>query len=458
MRQFIQGSRSAFAELERRALGDCVVFPQEEMPPGALPALARVGFEINPADDSARLFVDRGVICPGANAQVQEWLAAGEKHFTSFEALRVWIQEHLAPAYGMNIPQLPTPISPARAGVPATLAQPAPRPEDLTDLDTVRARLGRVTRPALLDEEALMRELVLRVRGQDQAIRALARRVIRHLARRDPPRPATLFAVGPTGVGKTRTGEALADAMRVLLPAGESYSSLRLDMSEYQERHRISQLLGAPQGYVGYGEGAQLIDTLAANPRTIVLFDEIEKAHPDVLRALMNAMDAGRLSTATATGQGRQIDCRWAIFYFTSNVDATGILKELEDRDAMADQSRVDQVCRNHLKAKGVAPELVGRIGRFLVFCPLNESTRAEIIALVISQLGVEYGVRIRQIDPAVIVSILEQSKSDQFGIRPYEYLIDDLLGALLARSARAYPTVPLRVSGPPFSCNPVGR
>ena len=110
-----------------------------------------------------------------------------------------------------------------------------------------------------------------------------------------------MFAVGPSGVGKTRAAEALAQALNGLLEAGAGYQFLRLDMAEYQESHRVSQLLGAPQGYVGHGEGSQLLDTLAANPRTIVLFDEIEKAHPSILRVLMNAMDAGRLSSSSRT-------------------------------------------------------------------------------------------------------------------------------------------------------------
>src|SRR5205807_2293117 len=103
-----------------------------------------------------------------------------------------------------------------------------------------------------------------------------------------------VFAVGPSGVGKTRTAEAMAQVLREVDEDNEAYQFLRLDMTEYQEAHRVSQLIGAPQGYIGHGEGSQLIDALRANRRTIVLFDEIEKAHPAILRVLMNAMDAGR--------------------------------------------------------------------------------------------------------------------------------------------------------------------
>ncbi|MDQ3181832.1 MAG: AAA family ATPase [Acidobacteriota bacterium] len=158
----------------------------------------------------------------------------------------------------------------------------------------------------------------------------LSSRVSRHLARSNPRRPTTVFAVGPTGVGKTQTAETLARSLSRLMPNRQNFHFLRLDMSEYQERHRVSQLLGAPQGYIGYGEGAQLLDALAMYPRCVVLFDEIEKAHPDILRTLMNAMDAGRISSPHQNNGNRQIDCRKAIFCFTSNLESSGILQELK--------------------------------------------------------------------------------------------------------------------------------
>src|SRR5262249_13030241 len=161
----------------------------------------------------------------------------------------------------------------------------------------------------------------------------LARRVAQHAARVAPQRPLTILALGPTGVGKTRTARALAEALGTTGAPG-AYTFLRLDMNEYAEAYRGSQLLGAPQGDAGYGDSAQLVDTLVSNPRTLVLLDEIDKAHPKIMYALMNAMDAGRLSTPAKTSQGRDIDVRRSIFFLTSNAEAEPILADLSVADA----------------------------------------------------------------------------------------------------------------------------
>jgi ATP-dependent Clp protease ATP-binding subunit ClpA len=215
--------------------------------------------------------------------------------------------------------------------------------------------------------------------------------------------------VGPTGVGKTRAAESLPAALKSVDPTGIGHGYVRLDMAEYQERHRISQLFGAPQGYVGYGDRSQLVDALVENPKTIVLFDEIDKAHPDVLRSLMNAMDAGRISSPSIVGRGREVDCRQAIFLFTSNLDCDRILSELEERAAFEQHPVVDTVCQQRLRVVGMAPELIGRIGTFLVFQPLSLDARAEIVALSVKQVAEEYGLRVERIAPAVILSILKR-------------------------------------------------
>jgi len=274
--------------------------------------------------------------------------------------------------------------------------------------------------------------------------------VTRHCARTKPSRPAVLFAVGPSGVGKTHTAESLAKVLSDLPQDDAGYQYLRLDMTEYQEAHRVSQLLGSPQGYVGHGEGSQLTDALRANPRTIVLFDEIEKAHPSILKVLMNAMDAGRLSTASRTGTGHEIDCTKSIFMFTSNLDAKAILDELNAKGSDIERKAIDEVCRRRLKASGIAPEIIGRIGRFLVYQPLSQEVRAEIITVSIADVASEYGVAISFVDPDVMVSFLERSGGGDFGIRPEKYLIDDELGGLFAEASKNG-VKNIRIVGPPY-------
>lgn len=320
---------------------------------------------------------------------------------------------------------------------------------------TVHEGIRDIRRPLYLDEVVLFERLRERILGQDDALKTLAAVMVRHFARRRPARPAVVFAVGPSGVGKTRTAEVVAEVLRAFDDENNGYQFLRLDMAEYQEAHRVSQLIGAPQGYIGHNDGSQLLDALRANPRTIALFDEIEKAHAAVLRVLMNAMDAGRLSTASRSSGGREIDCRHAVFMFTSNQDAKSILDELETRDAFGDRAVEDDVCRRRLHAAGIAPEIVGRIGRFLVYRPLSPETRAEIVALAISEVAEEYGLRVAYVEPSVIVELMQKSRSQSFGVRPERFLVDDVLGGAFAKPAEQDDSEPIVVVGPPFECNP---
>ncbi len=443
MRQFISGSEPAYTALENRARTACIRFQGEDMPPGCSPHVADVGFEVDRATGAAKLYVTTGINYRGNDPAVREWLTAGVKQFRSFTNLRRWIQETLGRAFnGM-----------AANGTEPNAAETRDRAAPITDMSAIHGAIRDLYRPLYLDEDKLFARLRERVLGQDAALKGLAAVMQRHCARRSPSRPAVLFAVGPSGVGKTRTADVLAQVLREFDSQNNGYQFLRLDMTEYQEAHRVSQLIGAPQGYVGHGEGSQLIDALRANPKTIVLFDEIEKAHPAILRVLMNAMDAGRLSTASHAGSGREVDCRHAIFMFTSNLDAKSILDELESREAFGERSIEDEVCRRRLHAAGIPPEIIGRIGRFLVYRPLSPDTRAEIMAMAIAEVGQEYGLNVAYVEPSVIIDLMQKTRSTAFGVRPERYMIDDCLGGVFATAAETNVSGPVRVAGPPFEC-----
>lgn len=426
MKQFFQGTREAFANLARAADNTCVIFRNQEMPTGASPQTARIGIE-GAGGGTLHLLVERGVSFGGDHEDVRRWLSDGVRSFDSPEEMRLWLTEVLAPCYR---PQAMPPV---------------------TDIGEVRRRLTQQPPPRVqVSEETLLTRLAERVKGQDAALRSLARRTCLHLRQTAPARPCTFFAVGPTGVGKTSLAESLPLALRGT-PHRTDYGFLRLDMSEYQERHRVSQLIGAPQGYLGYGEGAVLADHLADHPRSIILFDEIEKAHRDVLMLLMNAIDAGRITRSSNTAGGRQVDCREAIFIFTSNLDAEAILAELESQEGFEDPHVTNRICRERLLRAGIRPEIIGRIGSFLVFRPLDDATRAEVVTLSIQRVAARYGLEVATIEPDVIVSLFEQSRSDGFGARPVEYLIDDLLGPSFASFQNSELPARINISGPPY-------
>jgi ATP-dependent Clp protease ATP-binding subunit ClpB len=346
--------------------------------------------------------------------------------------------------------------APSRQGTArGSILQPPPDPSELTDIDQVIQEVADEDEPIIIDGEVLYEELSKQVRGQDEALKTLSSRVARHIARRSPRRPATFFLIGPTGVGKTTAAQSLVTALKRVHPLAAGYSFLGWDMSEYQESYRLSQLLGSPQGYIGYGEGSQFTDALIANPKLVVVFDEIEKAHRSILKALMNAMDAGRLSTAAKNEADREIDCRLAIFIFASNHESQSILAQLTERGAFDAPEVVNDSCRHQLVRSGVAPELVGRIGSFLVFQLLTKQTRAEIATLSIVRVAEEYGLRVCNIEPrSSAESALSQSTS--FGARPVEYSTEDLLGDAFAHASAKQMRAGCIEVGPPIHWVPL--
>jgi hypothetical protein len=444
MRQFLIDNETAFRDLEERARRCCVRFRDQEMPPGCNPNQAGIGFEISESPPTARLFVERGIQYTGPDSTLSEWFQAGVKQFPDFSALRAWIDGPLNQAFSRQ-PAAGHPIDEhSVTGRTAT---------ELTDINAVNEGIRNVFHPLYLNETILFERLRRRIIGQDPALKGLAEVIANHIARKRPAHPAVVFEVGPTGVGKTRTAEMLGPVLREFDNENNGYQFLRLDMTEYQEPYRLSQLIGSPQGYVGHGEGSQLVDSLSANPRTIVLFDEIEKAHPNILRVLMNTMESGRLSNASRTPTGREIDCRRDVFIFTSNLEAREILNELESRSAFGNTAIEDEVCRRRICAQGIPQEIVGRIGRFLVFRPLSPEIRAKILAMAVAEVGEEYGLQVTYVESGVIIDIMQKTRSEGFGVRPERFLIDHLLGGAFAKAAAHGTRAPVTVVGPPYEC-----
>ncbi len=201
-----------------------------------------------------------------------------------------------------------------------------------------------------------------RVIGQDEAVQLVADAVIRARSGiRDPRRPIGSFIfLGPTGVGKTELAKTLASAL-----FDSEDNMVRLDMSEYQERHTVSRLIGAPPGYVGYDEGGQLTEAVRRKPYSVVLFDEIEKAHADVFNTLLQVLDDGRITDS----QGRQVDFRNTVIIMTSNIGSQHLLDGVTaDGEIKPDaRARVLAELRGHFR-----PEFLNRIDDIVLFTPLT--------------------------------------------------------------------------------------
>ena len=236
------------------------------------------------------------------------------------------------------------------------------------------SRLLEGEREKLLRLDEVLHERVI---GQDEAVRLVADAVIRARAGiKDPRRPIGSFIfLGPTGVGKTELSRALAQAL-----FDSEDNMVRLDMSEYQERHTVSRLMGAPPGYVGYEEGGQLTEAVRRKPYSVVLFDEIEKAHPDVFNTLLQILDDGRLTDA----QGRTVDFRNTVIIMTSNIGSLYLLDGLTDTGEIREDAR-DQVM-GELRTQ-FRPEFLNRVDEIVLFKPLTRAEIEQIVGLQIADV-----------------------------------------------------------------------
>jgi ATP-dependent Clp protease ATP-binding subunit ClpB len=212
-----------------------------------------------------------------------------------------------------------------------------------------------------------------RVVGQDEAIIAVANAVRRSRAGlQDPNRPIGSFIfLGPTGVGKTELGRALAEFL-----FDDENAMVRIDMSEYQEKHTVSRLVGAPPGYVGYEEGGQLTEAVRRKPYTVVLFDEIEKAHPEVFNVLLQVLDDGRLTD----GQGRTVNFKNTIVIMTSNIGSQYIRDLAHDENQM--RAMVQNAMQQHFR-----PEFLNRVDEIVIFHPLDKDQLIEIVTIQLKRL-----------------------------------------------------------------------
>lgn len=225
-----------------------------------------------------------------------------------------------------------------------------------------------------------------RVIGQEEAVKAVARAVRRaRVGLKDPKRPiGSYIFLGPTGVGKTELSRALAEAM-----FGDENSMIRIDMSEYMEKHTVSRLIGSPPGYVGYDEGGQLTEKVRRRPYSVVLFDEVEKAHPDVFNILLQILEDGRLTD----GKGRTVDFKNTIVIMTSNVGAHTIKKQrtmgfaTSEREQEASYERMKDNVLEELR-RTFRPEFLNRLDEIIVFHQLEEDDLAEIIALMLRDVS----------------------------------------------------------------------
>ncbi|HWD20108.1 MAG TPA: ATP-dependent chaperone ClpB [Verrucomicrobiae bacterium] len=282
------------------------------------------------------------------------------------------------------------------------------------------SRMLEGEREKLVRMEARLGERVI---GQEEAIKSVSNAVRRaRSGLQDPNRPIGWFIfLGPTGVGKTELARALAEFL-----FDDEAAMIRIDMSEYMERHTVARLIGAPPGYVGYEEGGQLSEAVRRRPYSVVLFDEIEKAHHDVFNVLLQVLDDGRLTD----GQGRTIDFKNTIIILTSNIGSP-IIQEAFAGGAISvkEQTRVEQLVRTELKAH-FRPEFLNRIDDIIIFHSLDEKQLSAIVAVQLRQVQARLAGRglTLEVDAAAAKFLAKEGYDPQFGARPLKRAIQESL------------------------------
>jgi len=279
----------------------------------------------------------------------------------------------------------------------------------------------------------LEKTLHQRVIGQEEAVMAVAKAIKRgRVGLKDPARPIGSFLfLGPTGVGKTELSKALAEAV-----FGSEQALIRVDMSEYMEKHSVSKMIGSPPGYVGYEEGGQLSEKVRRNPYSVILFDEIEKAHPDVFNILLQVLDDGHITDA----QGRKVDFKQTCIIMTSNAGAQSIVEPKRlgfssGEDAKKDYEHMKNGVMEEVK-RIFKPEFLNRIDEILVFHTLRKEEIKQIVSLLLKklqnrckeQLDIELTVR-----SSVKEYIAQEGFDSKYGARPLKRAIQNKIEDAMA-------------------------
>ena len=274
-----------------------------------------------------------------------------------------------------------------------------------------------------------------RVIGQDEAVEKVSEAIMRSRAGiGDPRRPIGSFMfLGPTGVGKTELAKSLAEAL-----FDDEHNMVRIDMSEYMEKYSVSRLIGAPPGYVGYDEGGQLTEAVRRRPYSVVLFDEIEKAHPDVFNVLLQVLDDGRITDS----QGRTVDFKNTIIILTSNLGSEYILEGIQENGEISEEAKnkVEELLKRSFR-----PEFLNRLDEIVFYKPLRKTEISKILELLINDLE-------RRLEDKNIKLELTQSAKDYlidngydevYGARPLKRFVQKKLETLIAKKILSQEILP---------------
>ena len=285
------------------------------------------------------------------------------------------------------------------------------------------SKLMEGDREKLLHMEGILHERVI---GQDEAVQKVSEAILRSRAGiQDPNRPIGSFLfLGPTGVGKTELAKALAETL-----FDDERNIIRIDMTEYMEKHSVSRLIGAPPGYVGYEEGGQLTEAVRRKPYSVILFDEVEKAHPDVFNILLQILDDGIVTDS----QGRTVDFKNTIIILTSNLGSAYLLEGIGSDGQISDEARaqVDAIVKQHFR-----PEFLNRLDEIVFYKPLNKEEISRIVDLMVKSLSRRLAEKQLTVEltPAAKEFVVDGGFDPHYGARPMKRFLQRHVETLIAR------------------------
>lgn len=373
--QFCACGPSGYAALKQKVdacarLGRSYEFSGCTLPPGCAPGRAQVGFWRNGED--YLLYFRPAVAYGGADPRLNEFFLRGAvQRYAGFQAMT----------------------------------------DSLRKLDSAFTS----SRPSLF--QALKEELQRRVLGQERAVEAAAFKLWGHVSKRAPQRPLSLIFYGPTGVGKSELGKAIAPALNRCV-GEERFALVWTELNTFTQAHSAYRLIGAPPGYVGY-EDPPVLEAVRRRAHTVFMFDELDKAHPEVLKVFMSILDEGRCTARREGEHGeRELDFRRCVFLFTTNADLSGAKPSLgfapaegpvlvpsilpAGADLAQRLYQEDEAARLALARSGVLREIAGRFSGLIGFRPLDQQARERVTAKQITALGREYGLEVVEIAPAI--------------------------------------------------------